>query len=582
MQPLSREGLPLAGAFLLALASIASAHGQDDGTRINMGDSELSPPTVDSSPTPAESSTYFHYSDHSRMMVGHIILMAIGWVFILPIGVMLSICGSRYCFPVRFLFLATNAVGVLLATIYNASTPNLYPNNAHHKLGWILTWVASTQPLMGIIGAHAHAGRKGNSKGHGGRETCIPISVEAMAAHQPLNSLRFEQSCRFSNDSGQGTELNTESLRSQSISSTRSNNPPLAEMRHELEDVNLEETAGLLGGSRLEQVLSKRISRLLSAKVQKLFQFFYNSIDRSILMLGWVSILTGVITYGGFFIGTGVFSGLAHFIKGSVFFWFGIMSLGRWAGCWASIGWAWNVNTSVRNRPSAEFVESFMIFIYGVTNVSLEHLAAWGSAWTTQDLEHLSITFLFIGGGLCGMLVESRRVRDLLNVTSSSKDQKQLGEKGPKSYGFSTNPLPGLVTLLVGVIMSSHHQDSMVSTMIHKQWGNMLVGGAFARGATYVIFYLKPPTSALPGRPPTEIITAFCLMAGGFIFMVSARDTVTAIEANGLDAIFVFAISTGLITFLMAWIVFVIAVKGWAVKKEPKSTSSYHFFMPAA
>jgi hypothetical protein len=52
------------------------------------------------------------------------------------------------------------------------------------------------------------------------------------------------------------------------------------------------------------------------------------------------------------------------------------------------------------SMPSAEFVESFLIFFYGATNVFLEHLAAWGSAWTAQDLEHLSITIMFFGGGL--------------------------------------------------------------------------------------------------------------------------------------------------------------------------------------
>jgi urea transporter len=37
--------------------------------------------------------------------------------------------------------------------------------------------------------------------------------------------------------------------------------------------------------------------------------------------------------------GPEVFSGLAHFIKGGVFFWYGILTLGRWAGCFANIGW---------------------------------------------------------------------------------------------------------------------------------------------------------------------------------------------------------------------------------------------------
>jgi hypothetical protein len=57
--------------------------------------------------------------------------------------------------------------------------------------------------------------------------------------------------------------------------------------------------------------------------------------------------------------------------------------------------------------------------------------------------------------------------------------------------------------------------------MVHKQWGNMLVGFALARGMTYVLIFLKPPTSYLPARPPTEIVASFCLISGGLIFMMS-------------------------------------------------------------
>ncbi|KAA8566255.1 hypothetical protein EYC84_008855 [Monilinia fructicola] len=110
----------------------------------------------------------------------------------------------------------------------------------------------------------------------------------------------------------------------------------------------------------------------------------------------------------------------------------------------------------------------------------------------------------------------------------------------------------------------------MISTMIHKQWGTLLVGAAFARATTYVVFYLAPPTSVFPGRPPTEIITSFCLMAGGLIFMASSKDTVKSIEFNDLDAMFVFTVSMGLITFLMAWIILVIAIKGWATREDKR------------
>lgn len=39
---------------------------------------------------------------------------------------------------------------------------------------------------------------------------------------------------------------------------------------------------------------------------------------------------------------------------------------------------------------------------------------------------------------------------------------------------------------------------------------------------------------------------------------------------NDLDAMFVFTVSMGLITFLMAWIILVIAIKGWAMRREKR------------
>jgi Protein of unknown function (Ytp1) len=129
--------------------------------------------------------------------------------------------------------------------------------------------------------------------------------------------------------------------------------------------------------------------------------------------------------------------------------------------------------------------------------------------------------------GQCGMLIESTRIRDLLNATKQAPSHLPYSSDGPealeepKTYRFPMNPIPALIVLLLGLMMSSHHQESMVATMIHSQWGTLLVGAAFARAATYIIFYLSPPTSVLPGRPPTELITAFALMAGGMIFMAS-------------------------------------------------------------
>lgn len=99
-----------------------------------------------------------------------------------------------------------------------------------------------------------------------------------------------------------------------------------------------------------------------------------------------------------------MFNGLAHFIKGGVFVLYGIITLGRWVGFFAQLGWAWNLKRSDlagRNTSlSMEAIECLVIMLYGITNIFLEHLAAWGEAWAAQDLEHVAISLLFIGGGL--------------------------------------------------------------------------------------------------------------------------------------------------------------------------------------
>ncbi|RAL61993.1 hypothetical protein DID88_002482 [Monilinia fructigena] len=381
------------GFILLGLAPLIAAHG-DDEPDMDMGMQMSSAATAIATASAAmnhtveaESLSYFQHSEHGGLMVAHIALMTIGWVFVLPICVMLSISRSRLSLPTQFVFLALNGGGLFCSVIYNAATPDLYPNNAHHK-----NW--------------------------GGSYHSISLA---------------------------GDDDNT-----------------------------------LHGPERDEPE-----------------KFAYDVVDRVILLLGFTILTSGFVTYGGLFKGAEIYSGLGTLHQGWGFFWYGVLTL-----------------------------------------------AAWGNAWSAQDLEHLSITIMFIGGGLCGMLIESNIIRNFLNSSvqqSSSQIFSYHPEaQEPKSYRFSMNPIPALVIMLLGMMMSSHHQHSMISTMIHKQWGTLLVGAAFARAATYVVFYLAPPTSVFPGRPPTEIITSFCLMAGGLIFMASSKDTVKSIEFNDLDAMFVF------------------------------------------
>ncbi|KAK1830542.1 hypothetical protein QBC39DRAFT_353831 [Podospora conica] len=561
----------VASAAVLGLIPAALAHGDD--MNMEAGEADKPRPAAEYPPT------YFAHPEHQTVIYAHIALMVLGWVFVLPIAVMFSLARSRYTLAAQFLFTAVNAAGVLLAIIYDANTPDLYPNNAHHKLGWVVTWVAGAQLAISVLSRVAGAlGRKAGDQTGDSHErvSFIPVSTEAIAEHEsqfPLGGGR-----RFSNDSGQGTEPKTESLRSPSLSSGGGgadspglvlHNVPLR--RYGDDDIEAAVAFPRSGGA--VYTVAEKAAGLVSSRSWKPFTFLYHCVDRVILILGFIALCTGIATFGRFFEGPGIFSGLAHWIKGGVFIWLGIFTLGRWAGSFSSLGWAWNLRPPhpTWRRPSAEFVESALIFLYGATNIFLEHLGNAGGAWSAQDLEHVSITVLFLGGGLLGMLIESVSIRDLLNTTPTTSTEE---EEEPDSYRTSTNPVPALVILLLGSIMSSHTQPSRISTMVHKQWGQLLAGASVARGVTYLVMWLKPPTSARPSRPPTEVLAAFGLVSGGTIFMASAADTVNGMIHYELDAMFMYTVTMGLVGLLMAWIVLVIAVKGWAVRRERRAGRS--------
>ncbi|KAF2008001.1 hypothetical protein P154DRAFT_13831 [Amniculicola lignicola CBS 123094] len=570
-------------AALLEVLPLVAAHGDEhNGGHMNMHeDSKLQTQESDAP------HSYWSLSEHTGLIYAHIALEVIAWFIILPVGVMLSIARSRFCLPAQFTFLIVNALALLPGFIYNQSTPELYENNAHSKMGWVFTWVASAWVFMALV--EMYVGRRKHSTEH---ESEHPMTAANMAQYQRVQDTEVACPPRWSNDSGQGTERNSASVgshsRSPSVESEDQQfiNPARRFTADEEDHLNDNaEKRGFLGNKSVDNFFSRNVARFAAGRPLKIMRILYIVIERTILIQGFAAFMSGTVVYGGIGHGGAIFNVMAHYVKGGIFFLYGLLTLGRWTGTFAELGWAWNVKPPRevvgRRRaaiPSAEFTESFVIFLYGCTNVFMEHMAAWGGAWTAQDLEHVSISVMFFGGGLLGMIIESSKMRDLLNNTIlDSQAPAQYADESwqqPRQYKFSMNPLPGLIILLLGKMMSSHHQDSMLSAMIHSQWGGMFMGFALARAVTYLTLYISPPTSYLPSRPPSEIIASFCLIAGGITFMLSNKDTVAALESYKLDAMFTFTVTMGLVALIMAWTTVLIAIKGWATRKESRSRVS--------
>lgn len=224
------------------------------------------------------------------------------------LGVMFSLARSRYTLPVQFVFLATNALALVLGISYNAQTPDLYPNNAHHKIGWIATWVVSAQVLISVAGRVAGTSRRDGSRNHSSeeRQAFIPVSTENMSEHQRINDALQLHKYRESYDSGQGTEPNTESLRSGSVESPSGHQSPISPQDHrndygEDNDLELHPVESSPPNSHSHSLIAK-IAGKVSARTWKVLLFGYNAIDRTSLILGYVAIATGIVTWARFFV----------------------------------------------------------------------------------------------------------------------------------------------------------------------------------------------------------------------------------------------------------------------------------------
>jgi len=86
MQRLLKSFATLAVVVLLGFASAAGAHGHDGDTNMEMAGPSRPTIATASDNSDAGPQSYFQYGEHSGLLIAHILLMILGWMFILPIG----------------------------------------------------------------------------------------------------------------------------------------------------------------------------------------------------------------------------------------------------------------------------------------------------------------------------------------------------------------------------------------------------------------------------------------------------------------------------------------------------------------
>ncbi|KAK9245151.1 hypothetical protein V1506DRAFT_539311 [Lipomyces tetrasporus] len=594
-----------AAVLLVALASVTLAHG-DEEAATSMPGMEMPIFNMTAFREQYDPTSFLTIEQDRPLLLLHVFLMCFAFVILLPVSLMLSIAKSPLHTPIHVAFLSVVALGLAPGVVYKSRAPDLYPNNVHSKSGWILVVLLALHFVSGIFktllcwALAKPVDARPSSQQYAAADTSDVTPRLSHESHDSGNAASYSGSVTLDGYEDETDELYSSEFGYHYTDAEHGGREYVLETDDDLEKLRLRHHP-LSAEYKVQRYIANRLQplrRLLGRLPDRLLSNFHTLtcvifalFNRPMVIYGFFQITTGVITATCIGRSNKVFGMLAHIIKGAVFVWMGILTFGRVLGAFANLGWAWNLRPPVpRARQSLgarffqcsmEMIESGLIFFYGVTNIFMEHLGNQDGKWSHKDLQHASIAFMFIGGGLCGLLFESTTIRRLLNAQvpmpairrKSAAGQQQSTTVDPRAsqpvqYGFSYNPFPLFTIFWTGILMSQHHQATELSTKIHMQWGYLFAIAAVFRGITYIIMYISPPKSYHPSRPMTEVLVSFCLIAGGAVFMSSNQETVDSLLYYGVDGMFTMNLTVGSTALFMSWLMVLMALKGWASQRR--------------
>ncbi|KAF8165188.1 hypothetical protein B0H34DRAFT_647571 [Crassisporium funariophilum] len=535
---------------------------------------------------------------HGGIMIFHGIAMSLAFFIALPLGIALrSVRHTAYTFA-TLSFYVFCAFGCAASGLYRKLTPNMYefeivtfdlPGAVHRSQGYMIILVAV---CLAAIDASTVAKRlltfiRGSDKSY---RTFWRIITNK--EHERLGSeLEYSGLVADEPEDFQSAKNLHESIEPQDV---RHNDALNNETEQWASSVHQQQqnyslfTEGTMDDTqsptqfqdRLQDVHLRRNMPSWRDNLYRLGEGAFAVIERLLVVSAFAQLLTGIVIYTGGCRDEYLNGCLAHLIKGGIFWCYGLLTFGRFLGSFADLGWAWNKLPS-GDHYTAEFVESFVIFLYGATNTWMERFGANpGDPFTTRQIQHISIAVMFCFAGLVGMGIESKRIRKWLASStfpslSRPSDMPLDAVAEPLSYRGSFNPFPALVIGVTGAAMAAHAQTYLFQVQIHALWGNLLVAFSVLRCLTYFFLWLGPAKSMLPSRPPTEALGSFFLACGGLVFMLSTEEVTVAAMRRGRDDVMMFLnLAVAITCFAFCWTLLVVGFKGW-IKFRTHSTVTY-------
>ncbi|KAF8211258.1 hypothetical protein K438DRAFT_30339 [Mycena galopus ATCC 62051] len=475
---------------------------------------------------------------HPGLIITHGVFMSLAFFVFLPIGITLRSLKNAWHGVAVTGFYASIVIACAASSVYRKLTPDMYPGSIHGSHGYRILVVALALTFIDTLGAlrrvvtfvlsakrctfkgiiQALLGREDSHKGSGPEYIGLiaeePESIPLEAGKGDRRSFDVLDSHRTQDFNHGNTEQWANHVRSHSTMSDGTVFGPSSPHSEEtLHDIHFP---------------PKKVSLL-----RRIGRTAFSAAEKALLCAGFGLLLSGIVIYTGGCRENYLNGCLAHLIS-AIFWCYGLISFARFLGWCSELGWSWNRAPS-SNYPTAEMVESTLIFLYGATNTWMERFGANpGDPFTTKQIQHIGIAVMFWFAGLVGMAIESKTIRKWLAALAVDTSEN-VSE--PETYTSSFNPFPALVIGVTGSVMAAHFQTYLFQVQIHQLWGNLLLASAIMRCLTYFFLWVAPPRSTLPSRPPTEALGSFFLACGGLSFIFSTEEVTIMAMRRGRDGI---------------------------------------------
>ncbi|CAO3594551.1 unnamed protein product [Absidia cylindrospora] len=569
------------------------------------------PPLPAFNSTGEEPMSYALLSENKGYFYTHVAFMVVAFWILMPMGVMFGIARSSLHVPTQIVAFLVALGGFFFGHWYAHSTPQLYAGNSHHKLGWIIFLFLVAQMTVGVVRKIANAVGKTQQlqqQGRGAYESLTEANVRQVhrsyqqQQHQlqrhcdshsegSMETLHHNNSNHSDEDTPATAKVETDHGDGDNPTVTRNNrlsmdgdedgidvdllqeDDPMTMMMMMNMDGQHEKRPSLW--TRAIHAVLPWIPRIIKTAfvrtaynqfTKTICRYFHSVLGRVFIILIFTQTISGLVVYHGVCRAWTIFGCVAHLIKGGIFFFYGILTFGRYLGAYAERGWAWN-RVDGGSKFSFEFIECSLIFTYGITNTWMEHFGK-EDTWDHKDFEHASLAFMWWWCGLVGLLVESRSLRRLLE-RSFMNTSLNIPRHEPRQT-YSLNPFPALTIMLTGISMGNHHQETKYSSNVHYMWGLLLGLAALCRLGTYCMMFRSTPSSIKPSRPPTELLGAFCLIAGAILFMASNSGTMTWMRRLEVDSMFMMNVCVALTSLTLTYVAGMMILKAWAMKREQR------------